>query len=259
MKNLFGNLTPGSATTRLLQLVKHHGISQATAVCLSMVDDHHIRSFDHKYKVRTSGHIELSATSFDRSKLHKATSYGPVNAWGFQKLLKTLNLPKSYAFVDLGCGLGRACILGAEYGFAKVTGVELAPELCEVARENIRNCKVSEARKLPIQIIEGDALDYCERSEDDVYFMYRAFSLEFFQQVLEKLVRRAPLHQRLFTVIYTERLGWPQSECTTVLADHFAFQKIYTGAMFGQAFFVYQFRTEAIPEIAKTKAAGAGR
>lgn len=256
MKSLMGNFTPSSATKRLLLLLKHHGLPQAAAVCFAMVDDHHIRSFDRKYKVRTSGHIDLSATSFDRSKLHRATAYGPVNAWGFQRLLKSLDLPKSYSFVDLGCGLGRACILAAEYGFAKVTGVELAPELCQVARENIRNCKVPRARTLPVQVIEGDVLEYTDRSEDDVYFMYRAFSVEFFQQVLEKLVRRGPSHKRPFTVIYTERLGWPQSECATILAEHPACRKIYKGSMFGQAFFVYRFRAEAIAEIPRAKAVG---
>jgi SAM-dependent methyltransferase len=256
MKNLFGNFTASSASSRLLELLRHYGLPQATAVCLSMVDDHHIRSFDRKYRVRTSGHIELSETSFDRSKLHKATSYGPVNAWGFRKLLRVLNLPQSYSFVDLGCGLGRACILAAEYGFARVRGVELAPELCQVARENLANCKVTNIRKSPIEIIEGDVLDYCDHSEDDVYFMYRAFSIDFFQHVLEKLVSRSASHNRPFTVIYTERIGWPQSECASMLAEHPAFRKIYRSAIFGQVFFVYGFRPEASPVVMKVRAAG---
>jgi SAM-dependent methyltransferase len=240
MTNLFGNLTPSSASKRLLLLLRHYGLSKTAAVCVALIDDQHLRSFDHKYGVRTSGHIELSETSFDASKLDKATSYAPVNAWGFRKLLQMLNLPKSFAFVDLGCGLGRACIIAAEYGFGKVTGVELAPELCKVARENVTNCRVTGARKLPIEIIEGDVLDYCDHSHDDVYFMYRAFSLEFLHDVLTKLVQRATCRKKPFAVIYTERLGWPQSECVTALAGNRAFQKMYEGSILGQAFFVYR-------------------
>lgn len=237
MANLFGNLTSSAASKRLLLLLRHHGLRKAASVCVAMIDDQHLRSYDHKYGVRTSGHIELSNTSFDATKLSKATAYGPVNAWGFRKLLQILNLPKSFAFVDLGCGLGRACFIAAEYGFAKVTGVELAPELCKVARENVSSCRLPAARKLPIEIIEGDVLDYCAHSDDDVYFMYRAFSLDFLREVLAKLVERP---KKSFTIIYTERLGWPQSECVTILASNRAFHKVYEGSMLGQAFFVYR-------------------
>jgi SAM-dependent methyltransferase len=240
MSNLFGNLTASSASKRFLNLLQHHGLWKTATVCVAMIDDQHIRTFDHKYGVRTSGHIELSETSFDASKLDKATSYGPVNAWGFRKLLQILNLSKSFTFVDLGCGLGRACIIAAEYGFARVTGVELAPELCKVARDNVSNCRVPAARELPIEIIEGDVLDYCDHANDDVYFMYRAFSLDFLRDVLVKLVERAISRRKSFTLIYTERLGWPQSECVTALAGNPSFQKMYERPIFGQAFFVYR-------------------
>jgi SAM-dependent methyltransferase len=240
MPNLLGNLSPSSASKRLLMLLRHYPIRKTAAVCAAMIDDYHVRSFDRKYGVRTSGHIELSETSFDASKLNKATSYGPVNAWGFRKLLQILDLPKPYSFVDLGCGLGRACIIAAEYGFGKVTGVELAPELCKVARENVANCRISDARSIPVKIIEGDVLDYCDHSEDDVYFMYRAFSLDFFRDVLAKLAGRATPTKKPFTVIYTERLGWPQSPCVTALAEDRALRKVYEGSMYGQAFFVYR-------------------
>ena len=241
MTNLLGNLTASSASKRLLNLLEHYGIGETVAVCVAMIDDQHLKTFDRKYNVRTSGHVELSETSFDASKLDKATSYGPVNAWGLRKLLQTLDLPKSSAFVDLGSGLGRACIIAAEYGFAKVTGVELAPELCKVARENVANCQVPAARELPIEIIEGDVFDYCDHSDDDIYFMYRAFSLKFLEDVLAKLVERAVSRKKSFTVIYTERLAWPPSESVTMISSNRAFEKKYEGSIWGQAFFVYRF------------------
>jgi SAM-dependent methyltransferase len=228
-----------SASKRLLTLLRHFPIRKIAAICAAMIDDYHVRSFDRKYKVRTSGHIQLSDTSFDASKLNKATSYGPVNAWGFRKLLQILDLPRPSSFVDLGCG--RACIIAAEYGFNKVTGVELAPELCKVARENVGSCPGNDGRKLPVEIIEGDVLDYCDRSQDDVYFTYRAFSLDFFREVLERLMHRAVVNKRPFTLIYTERLGWPQSPCVTALAEERTLRRVYEGSMFGQAFFVYRF------------------
>jgi SAM-dependent methyltransferase len=243
MKSLFGNLSPTAASERWKLLLQNYGLKKATAVCLAMVDDHHVRSFDRKYGVRTSGHIKLSKTSFDPSKLSKATAYGPVNAWGFRKLLRILNLPKSCSFVDLGCGLGRACILAAEYGFAKVTGVELAPELCNVARENIVNCQVTAAGKVPVHIVQGDVMNYCDDATDDVYFMYRPFSLDFLSEVVAKLAHRAASLRKPFTVIYSERLGHPQSEGVATFTRIPAFRKMYEVSTFGQSFFV--FRCEA--------------
>lgn len=240
MVKLFGNLTASTASKRFLLLLQHFGPGQTLAVCLAMVDDMHLRTFDRWLGVRTSGHVELTDTSFDPSRLKDATSYGPVNAWGFRKLLKKLNLPTSLAFVDLGSGLGRACFIAAEYGFQKVTGVELAPELCKVARENVANCRLPGNGKLPIQIIEGDVLHYCDHSTDDIFFMYRAFSVDFLNTVLDKLVARAAAQKKSITVIYTERLGWPISPSAQALVENGAFAKVYEGTIWGQAFFVYR-------------------
>src|SRR5271157_1330491 len=168
-----GNFTPSSALRRLFRLLRGAGVMKTLSTCAAFVEDHYVRSFDRRYRVRTSGYISLSTTSFDRSKLRNATIYGPVNAWAFRRFLKILRLPKSLRFADLGCGLGRACILAAEYGFDRVTGVELAPELCTLARENVSRCRSLARKKDTINIIQADALDYCERSDDDVFFMYR--------------------------------------------------------------------------------------
>lgn len=240
MTNFWGNLTASSASRRFLLLLRHHGVGKTIAVCAAMVDDQHIRVFDRRYGVRTSGHVELKDTSFTPSRLKDATSYGPVNAWALRKLFKILNLPLSHSFVDLGSGLGRACLIAAEYGFRHVTGVELAPELCRVARENIAQCRMARNAKLPVEIVEGDVLDYCNRSTDDIFFMYRAFSLEFLRAVMAKLKLRANSLNKPLTVIYTERIGWPQSECVAALAQDGAFRKVYEQAIWGQAFFVYR-------------------
>jgi len=240
MAKLFGNLTANTAVQRFAQLLKHHGPAKTLAVCAAMVDDQHIRMFDRWYGVRTSGHVELKDTSFNPERLKDATSYGPVNAWGLRNLLKRLQLPTSLGFVDLGSGQGRACLIAAEYGFERVTGVELAAELCKVARENVAKFRLPLAGKPPIQILEADVLDYCDHSTDDVFFMYRAFSVEFLSTVLKKLVARAAVLKKPLTVIYTERLAWPQSPSVAALAEHGAFQKVYEGSFWGQAFFVYR-------------------
>jgi len=209
------------------------------SVCVWTIDDQHLRSFDRRYGVRTSGYVSLASTSVDRAKLRHAASYGPVNAWAFRRLLRNLNLPRTLHFADLGCGLGRACILAAEYGFEKVTGVELAPELCAVARENMSCCRLPESYRSRIKIVEGDVLDYCAATDDDVFFVYRAFSVEFFRRVLTKLAEGATRQRRPLTIIYTERLSWPPSDGVRVFSEDQTFRKVDERSMFGQAFHVY--------------------
>jgi SAM-dependent methyltransferase len=240
MAYLFGNLDRASAVKRFANLLQGYGLMKTLSTCGAMLDDHHLRLFDRRYRIRTSGHVELSNTSFDRSRLPDATSYGPVNGWAFRALLKRLNLSKTLQFADLGCGLGRACILAAEYGFRRVTGVELAPELCAAAEENMSNCLLSAARKSSVHIIQADVLDYCELSEDEVFFVFRAFSLKFFQTVCQKLAERAACQKKLLTLIYSERLGWPPSASMKIPLTHGQFQEVYQGSSLGQAFYVYQ-------------------
>jgi len=240
MTHLLGDHSLSSASKRALHLLRNFGVGRVVSVCLATLDDQFLKSFDRWYRVRTSGYISLANTSFDPSKLRHATSYGAVNAWAFRWLLKRLDLPKASHFVDLGCGLGRACILAAEYGFEKVTGVELAPELCATARENILSCRMPPATMARIKIIQGDVLEYCEAAEDNVFFIYRAFSLQFFASVLRKLAERAALQKKPLTVIYTERLYAGPSGYAEAFSEAGTFRKVYQGDRLGQAFYVYQ-------------------
>jgi SAM-dependent methyltransferase len=225
---------------RFFGLLRVYGLMKTASVCAAMVDDHYLRLFDRRYGIRTSGHVELSDTSFDPSKLRNATSYGPVNGWAFRRLLRELDLSKSLHFADLGCGLARPCIIAAEYGFEKVTGVELAPELCATARKNIESCELPSGQKTRISIIQGDVFDYCKRSEDDLFFIFRAFSIEFFAAVRLMLAERALQQNKILTMIYTQRLSTDESlEIQSLSADR-AYRKVYETTIWGQEFHVYQ-------------------
>ena len=225
---------------RLLTLLRNFGPGKTSISLASSLDDQFLRSFDRRYRVTTSGHIVLSSTSFDPSRLRQATSYAPVNGWAFRRLLKVLQLPKTLQFADLGCGLGRACIIAGEYGFAKVTGVELADELCAKAQENVARCRLLQTPIASIRIVHEDVLKYCEEAEDDVFFMFRAFSFELFQSVRANLADRGAQLKKPITIIYTKRLNWPPTDETKALSEDGSLHELYCGVMFGQAFHVYR-------------------
>ena len=237
MLRVLGNHTGFSALKRMLHLLRGAGARKTFGVLVSSLDDHYLKTFDRRYRVLTSGYVPLSSTSIAPARLRDATQYRPANAWGCRRLLRELGLPRQLHFVDLGCGLGRICILAGEYGFEKVTGVELAPELCAQARANLKRCRPPSGRISPISILEMDALNFCERTDDDVFFMFRPFSWEFMRRILDQLIERS--RRKPLTIIYSEKMMLPGSY-TRQISEEPALRKTFAGGWFGQAFFVYQ-------------------
>jgi SAM-dependent methyltransferase len=224
---------------RFAGLLRNSGVRQTIAAGVSVVEDRYLRSFDRIFNVQTNGVIELATTSVDPEKLADANVYAPVNAWGLRKLLRKLQLPKSDRFADLGCGLGRPVILAADYGFSKVTGVDFAPELCTKARDNVARSRLTAAQKETIEIIQADVINYLDQADDDVFFMFRPFSLNLFRSVVSKLADYAEQRSRWITVIYSERINLPES-FNYVLADSPRYRCLLRFRSLGQTFEVHQ-------------------
>lgn len=68
------------------------------------------------------------------------------------KFLSRLNVPPGTRMLDVACGAGQITIPAARAG-AKVTGIDIAPNLIEQARAR------AQAENLPVQFDEGDAED----------------------------------------------------------------------------------------------------
>jgi len=238
MSSLLGTHSLGSAWKRLRDQWRMLGPAQTAALLLGTLDDRYLRLFDRRYRVQTSGFIQLNTTSFTPARLRDATQYGPANGWAVRRLFRKLKLPTACQFCDLGSGLGRICILAAEHGFSKVTGVELAPELCAKARENIAHCRLSDTQRGRIEILEMDVLNYCATTEDDVFFMFRPFSIEFLVVVLARLADRAQSRQRGLVLIYSERAALNVQHGETIAA-HSAYKKQEEIIFWGQKFYVF--------------------
>ena len=234
-----GGHTPLSAVNRLFLLLTEAGMLTTFSMFACAFEDSTIGLFDWKYGVKTSGYIAVEDTSFDAKKVSHATGYAPVNAWALPRLLQNLSLPKSLRFADFGCGLGRACIIAAEYGFSRVTGVDLAPEFCAAARANILKYQKKRPSAPPMHILQADVLDYCNHTDDDVFFMFRPFSYEFTGRVLKRLADRADHLGKTFTVIYTEKIMMKRNYAEAFLEER-RFRPLYDEVILGQSFHVRQ-------------------
>ncbi len=197
----------GDLLRKAQRLVGTHGLLNAAAVVMSVVEDSYLRLFDRWYQVKTSGYIALNATTLSVDQQVRGHRYRPVNAWGFRAFLRGLRLEPGLAFVDLGAGLGRACLLAAQTGrFSRVRGVELVPEFCEAARQNALTFRSRGFTGQGIEIIESDALIYSRSCDDNVVFMFNPFPVSVLRSVAEELVRNANQSGRALCVIYSERI-----------------------------------------------------
>ncbi len=91
------------------------------------------------------------------------------------------------SFVDLGCGKGRVLIVAAEFGFARVIGVELSPELARTAR---RNAEIVAARfpdRVRIEAVEGDAVEYDFPPGPLAIFLYHPFHRMLMRRLADRL------------------------------------------------------------------------
>src|SRR5262249_30561404 len=114
----------------------------------------------------------------------------------------TRDAPHERVFYDIGSGKGRTLCVMARHAFKKVVGVELRPELCEVARDNANKLR---GRVAPIDIVCGDAGEV-DLSDGNVYFFYNPFGPPTFRRVLAAIERSLTVAPRRVTLIYYNAL-----------------------------------------------------
>ena len=78
----------------------------------------------------------MSAEHWGRRARDWADLAEPSNRPLFQEVLGRLGVGHGTALLDLGCGSGYAALLASELG-ADVTGLDLTPELLEIARQRV--------------------------------------------------------------------------------------------------------------------------
>ena len=92
-----------------------------------------------------------------------------LNAKGAEDFITRLNLKPGMKVLDVACGTGNQSIPAARTG-AQVTGLDIAPNLLEQARERAKS------ENLKIEFVEGDAekLPYPAAQFDVVLSMFGA-------------------------------------------------------------------------------------
>lgn len=160
--------------------------------------------FDLRYGVETQAWAELRTLSIRGDNRDHGARYQPTHVWPLRRMLHALQAQYTPggAFVDLGCGKGRALMVAAEFGFPVIRGVEFAHELCTVAA---RNCAAYKRRRqLPAEfhIVESDVVSHRFAGDETIVFMFNPFAAGILNRVLDHLTDSLTTHPRRLLILY---------------------------------------------------------
>lgn len=110
--------------------------------------------------VETSGFQPGPLLRSGRPMDREVTGYEPIQPSTMARVVKIVGSPQSYAFVDIGCGKGRALILASAFGFRRIVGVEMSPDLFAVAQENVGKLRGAHSDEPEIEVVHGDATEF---------------------------------------------------------------------------------------------------
>lgn len=148
--------------------------------------------YDWEHRVDTTG-----ATVDWRTRLSGLLNspYQPIPPDEFHEIMGALALDfREFTFIDIGSGKGRALLLATGYGFRKITGVELLPELHRVARGNIQKCDFI-AGKINVELICMDASNFLFPPDPTVVFLFNPLpqsALSFLLKNIRESLERNP-------------------------------------------------------------------
>ena len=126
--------------------------------------------------------------------------------------------------VDFGCGKGRVLFYVNQRFRCKVCGIEIDPELYEIALDNRAyfNTRFRDSEK-DIEILCGKAEEYAINKEDTIFYFFNPFEINIFEQVMERImdsVKEYP--RRIFVMMY-----YPKEEyCNYMKWDNFSLYRI---------------------------------
>jgi SAM-dependent methyltransferase len=138
---------------------------------------------------------------------------------------------RSYTFLDLGCGKGRAILLASEFRFREVVGVELNPEMAAIADRNAQLWKRAHAsdptaeRISPLRVIEDDALNITLPSRPTLLFLFHPFEDPVLKPLLQRIETAFARRPGELDILYVN------AEHGDLLDRHPAFRRLWQGSV----------------------------
>jgi len=131
------------------------------------------------------------------------SSYQPIESDLFPEMLNALGIDYTqFTFIDIGSGKGRPLLMASKYPFRRILGVELLPELNQIANENIRKFHDDRQRCQDLESIQGDATEFAFPNDPLVIFLFNPLPEAGTKRVVENLARSATEQTRVVWLVY---------------------------------------------------------
>ncbi|WAC23207.1 class I SAM-dependent methyltransferase [Blastomonas sp. SL216] len=193
----------GRSAAEIVRLIGHNIAYHARELTpQARARDRQFQAFDAQWGTDTFAMRELHTLSVDPALAAHARRYQASSGVNMPVWFADLKVDFARtAFIDFGCGKGRAVLEAARFPFARVIGVEFAPELVEIANRNRDIMAAKNALAAPVEFICMDAGAYQPPSDLDlVCFFYDPFGDAVMAPVVDRL---AGLEQPV-SIIYLE-------------------------------------------------------
>jgi len=124
--------------------------------------------------------------------------YDPLPYRSLRAIARHLPLSPGDHLLDLGCGKGRVLCFFALRRVRRCSGVEISPQLAEEAR---RNAQFLRARRAPIKVTLGDAIE-AQIEDASIIYLFNPFSAEVMAPVLRNIENSLRAHPRPLRICY---------------------------------------------------------
>lgn len=160
--------------------------------------------FDRVHGVSTAGRVAVERL-VKRGELPwpETSEYQPVPAALFRAALAAVPAAaRAGAFVDLGCGKGRALVMAAEAGFRHLRGVDLARALACRAELNAEAIAARLGVPLDWRIEVADAAERGFEADETCVFLFHPFGRLVLRRVLGRLAHSLARCPRPLALVY---------------------------------------------------------
>ena len=127
--------------------------------------------------------------------------YVPSNWHVLPRALRHVGVSRNDTFIDFGCGKGRVVHQAARRRFGRVIGVEVSPELAEIARAALRT-RSHQHRCDDVQIVVADVTDFDVPDDLTVAYLFHPFQGETLEVVLQNIADSIDRNPRRVRLIY---------------------------------------------------------
>jgi SAM-dependent methyltransferase len=185
---------------------------------------------DKVYGIETSQKVFRAFLTTGRKEVDQANNgYAGSQPSIIRRALEVLPpLGADAAFIDLGCGKGRALAVATEFPFGSIVGIELSPPLSRTAARNARRVAARYPGRTPIQVICGDATrPDLPAAGDVVLFLYNSFQKPLVAILVDYLEKAAPGRQGRMFVVYYNPTNAELFDASGGFARYFAERRVF--------------------------------